>query len=365
MSSSFGKTITVSTFGASHGRAIGAVVDGLPCGFKVDREQLQDFLKRRAPGRNSLQTQRKEADAPEFLAGIVDDMLSGSPLAFQIRNTSQHSSDYNNLRDIPRPSHADYTARLRYGDKVDMRGGGHFSARLTAPVCVAGGIALQILATKNIRIGAHLKQVGPIKDIAIDMVNPNMDAIQAVGKEDLAMVDEESRQKAIDLIKNLRDDLDSVGGIIEVFVTGFPAGIGNPNYDGIENRLASTIFGIPAVKGVSFGSGFEGCLSQGSLQNDPFTIENGHIKTTKNYSGGIQGGISNGMPLIMQVGLKPTASIYKAQQSVSLSKGEVTSLEIKGRHDPCIAVRGVPVVEAITALVLLDFLAEQEGGLQA
>lgn len=360
MSSSFGRTITVSTFGASHGHAIGAIVEGLPCGFTVDMETLHTFLARRAPGRNLLQTQRVEADTPEFLAGIVDNMLSGSPLAFQILNTSQHSSDYNNLRDIPRPSHADYTAQLRYGDKVDMRGGGHFSARLTAPVCVAGGIALQILASEGIRIAAHLKQIGSVHDDPINKVTPDMDALQAISKEDVAMLSPTSRRKARSLVNACREDCDSVGGIIEAVATGFPAGIGNPNYDGIENRLAKTVFGIPAIKGVSFGSGFDGCVSTGSEQNDPFTIHDGKITTIQNNSGGIQGGISNGMPIIMQVGLKPTSSIFKPQQSISLSKQEITTLAIKGRHDPCIAIRAVPVIEAVTALVLLDFLVEHQ-----
>lgn len=360
MSSSFGKTITVSTFGTSHGHSVGAIVEGLPCGFTIDMEKLRAFLLRRAPGRSLLHTQRHEPDIPEFLSGIVDNMLSGSPLAFHILNTSQHSSDYNNLRDIPRPSHADYTAKLRYGDKVDMRGGGHFSGRLTAPICVAGGIALQILASKGIRIAAHLKQVGSVQDTPINTVTPNMNELENVAKEDIAMLSSTARQRALSLINTCREECDSVGGIIEVVATGFPAGIGNPNYDGIENRLASTIFGIPAVKGLSFGSGFEGCLSKGSEQNDPFTVEDGHICTLQNNSGGIQGGISNGMPLIMQVGIKPTASIFKPQLSVSLSKQEVATLEIKGRHDPCIALRAVPVMEAVTALVLLDFLAEHE-----
>ena len=358
MSSTFGKHIEVSVFGASHGTAIGAVVDGLPCGVHIDLDKLQAFLKRRAPGQNALTTQRKEADVPEFLAGIVDGMLSGSPLAFQIRNTSQHSNDYKNLRDIPRPSHADFTARARYGDKVDMRGGGHFSARLTAPVCVAGGIALQILEQKGIRIAAHLKQVGPVKDAPMDFVHPDMDALEAVNTEPVVMVNEHARAEATRVIEKLREEGDSTGGIVEVFATGLPVGLGNPNFDGIENRLARTIFGVPAVKGISFGSGFDGITRLGSQENDAFTMDGDQVTTTSNNSGGIQGGITNGMPLVMQVGIKPTPSIYKEQDSVSLSQKEATKLVIKGRHDPCVALRAVPVIEAVTALVLLDFLGE-------
>lgn len=358
MSSSFGKHITISTFGASHGTSIGGVVDGLPCGTPVDIEELQAFLKRRAPGQNQLQTQRKEADKPEFLAGLVNGKLSGSPLAFVIYNTNQRSGDYNNLRDIPRPSHADYTARLRYGDYVDMRGGGHFSARLTAPLCVAGGIALQILKTKGIRIHGRLKRIGLVEDAPIDLAQPNMDALAKIAKEPIAMIDPESRHDAESLILELKGQGDSTGGIVEVFVTGFPAGVGNPNFDGIENRLAQVVFGIPAVKGVSFGMGFPGCFDRGSHVNDAFTIEGEHISTTTNHSGGIQGGITNGMPIVMQVGIKPTASIYKPQQSISMEKHTIETLQIEGRHDPCVALRAVPVVEAVTALVLLDFLSE-------
>lgn len=358
MSSTFGKHIEVSVFGASHGTAIGAVVDGLPAGIHIDLDKLQDFMKRRAPGQNALTTQRKEADIPEFMAGLVDGMLSGSPLAFQIRNTSQHSNDYKNLRDIPRPSHADFTARVRYGDKVDMRGGGHFSARLTAPLCVAGGIALQILEQKGIRIAAHLKQVGPIKDQPMDLAHPDMDALQAINHESIAMVNPQARQEATRIISELRDRGNSTGGLVQVFATGLPAGLGNPNFDGIENRLSRVVFGIPAVKGISFGSGFDGIFSTGAEQNDPFTIQNGKVVTKSNNSGGIQGGITNGMPLVMQVGIKPTPSIYTEQDSISFSTQENTKLVIKGRHDPCVALRAVPVVEAVTALVLLDFLGE-------
>lgn len=359
MSSNFGKDLTISVFGASHGTAIGAVIDGLPCGESIDIDTLLTFMRRRAPGQSLVTTQRKEADTPVFLSGLVNNKLSGSPLAFYIENTNQRSGDYNNLRDVPRPSHADYTARVRYGSYVDLRGGGHFSGRLTAPLCCAGGIALQLLKAKGIEIGAHLKQVGPIKDKALDYVNPPMDALHQVGHETLAMVDNQARLNAITYVDELRQLGDSTGGIIEVFTTGLPVGIGNPNFDGIENRLARTLFGIPGVKGVSFGSGFDGCVQRGSEQNDPFRIDHSnhnHIETSTNNSGGIQGGITNGMPLVLQVGMKPTASISLMQDSISFKEQENVELQIKGRHDPCIAVRAVPVVEAVTALVLLDFL---------
>lgn len=358
MSSSFGKNLTISVFGASHGKAIGAVVDGLPCGVTVDEAALARFMKRRAPGQSLITTQRKEADQPVFLSGLVEGQLSGSPLAFYIENTNQHSKDYNNLRDIPRPSHADYTARMRYGEKVDMRGGGHFSGRLTAPLCCAGGIALQILKQKGIEIGAHLKQIGSVQDTTMSFTEPDMAALQKISHETVAMVSSQARLKAITYIDELRQEGDSTGGIIELFATGLPAGLGNPNFDGIENRLSRALFGIPGVKGVAFGSGFDGCLDRGSNQNDPFRLENGKVRTLNNNSGGIQGGITNGMPLVLKVGMKPTASIAKVQPSFSYEAAANTDLQIKGRHDPCIAVRAVPVVEAVTALVLLDFLLD-------
>ncbi len=359
MSSSFGKNITISVFGASHGEAIGAVVDGLPCGFPVDLEKVASFMKRRAPGQSLITTQRKEADTPTFVAGLVNGKLSGSPLAFTIQNTNQRSADYNNLRDIPRPSHADFTARARYGDYVDMRGGGHFSARLTAPLCCAGAIALQILETYGIRVAAHLRKLGPIHDGPVSRTNPDMEALQKAGFETIAMVDNHARLKAITLVDRLRQEENSTGGIVEVFATGLPAGLGNPNFDGIENRLARTIFGIPGVKGVAFGSGFDACERTGAEENDPFHLEDdGTVTTMTNNSGGIQGGITNGMPLVVQIGLKPTASISQPQSSFSYSAQENTTLVIKGRHDPCIAVRAVPITEAVVALVLLDFLSE-------
>lgn len=358
MSSSFGKRLQVSIFGASHGYAIGGVVDGLPCGFTVDVEALQRFLNRRAPGRNQLTTQRQEKDIPEFLSGIVDNTLSGSPLAFMIRNTNQHSSDYRNIRDVPRPSHADYTARVRYGEAVDMRGGGHFSARLTAPLCVAGGIALQILLTKGIRIHGHLRQVGPIVDRPMNYAHPDMDALANLADAAVPMLDTTKREEATRLIERLKQEGDSTGGMVEIAVTGLPPGLGNPNFDGVENRLSQVVFGVPAVKGVSFGSGFDGIAMVGSEHNDPFILDEGQVRTRTNYSGGIQGGITNGMPLIMQVVIKPTASIYKAQESISLSKQEPAQLVIQGRHDPCVALRAVPIIEAVAALVILDMLGD-------
>lgn len=359
MSSSIGKNIRLSIFGASHGTAIGGVIDGLPAGEKVDLEALRRFMARRAPGRNALQTQRQEKDEVHFLAGLVEAQTSGSPLAYYINNGDHHSKDYANLRDIPRPSHADYTAILRYGEAVDMRGGGHFSGRLTAPLCVAGGIALQLLKKRGILIGAHLKQVGAIQDAPLDKANPNMEAFEALQEKEIPMLSEAASEATKTMLTEVRAAGDSVGAIIEAVATGIPGGLGNPIFDGLENRLAQMLFGIPGVKGVSFGSGFAGCLERGSEQNDPFYMVGDKIVTAKNNSGGIQGGITNGMPIVLQVGMKPTPSIAQKQDSVSLSAGENRELEIVGRHDPCIALRAVPVVEAALAYIILDFLEEK------
>jgi len=355
MSSEFGNKMRVSIFGESHGPAIGVTIDGLPCGAEIDLEELQTFLSRRAPGRSLLTTARKESDLPEFISGINDGHLNGFPLTAVIRNSDQHSSDYESLRDTPRPSHADLTARLKYGDDVDLRGGGHFSGRLTAPLCIAGGIALQLLETKGIHVGAHLFSVGTATDLPFPL-HPSPDLFNDLAKKEFPAINEESALAMKEEIQNAASEGDSVGGIVEACAVGFPGGYGDPMFDGLESRLSKVLFGIPGVKGVSFGSGFSAAYQTGSMHNDPFCIRDGRIETESNNSGGIQGGISNGMPVLVQVAFKPTASIALPQKSVSLSEMKETVMEIRGRHDPCIAVRGVPVVEAAVACVLLDVL---------
>lgn len=353
MSSEFGKNLRVSVFGESHGPGIGVVVNGFPAGESINTEELSRFLARRAPGNSKLTTARKETDLPEFLSGVRDNVLTGSPFATIIRNTNQRSGDYKGFEDTPRPSHADYTAAVKWNGAADIRGGGHFSGRLTAPLCVAGGIALQILAKKEIFVGAHLSAVGRITDEPFPL-HPTRGLLQSIAEKDFPVIDTEKGEIMQDAIRNVAADEDSIGAAIECAVIGLPAGLGDPMFDGVENLLAAALFGIPGVKGVSFGSGF-GCVSmRGSEHNDPFVIEDGTVRTSSNNSGGIQGGITNGMPLILQIAMKPTASIAKAQQTVSLSGMTETEIAIHGRHDPCIAIRAVPVVEAVTALVLLD-----------
>ena len=361
MSSEFGNILKISIFGQSHGKAIGVNIDGLPAGEPIDLEELNAFLDRRKPGKNPLSTQRKEADLPEFLSGLENGVTCGAPLCAVIYNSDQHSSDYSELQDKPRPSHADYTAWVKWGGQADMRGGGHFSGRLTAPLCIAGGIAKQILARRGVYVGAHLSSVGTENDSAFPL-RPTAVLFDEVAAKPFPVLDDRAGERMQALILEARQNLDSVGGVIECAAVGIPAGLGDPMFDGIENRLAAALFGIPAVKGVEFGLGFGSARLHGSENNDPFTVENGQIVTETNRAGGILGGITTGMPITLRVAIKPTPSISQAQRTVSLSAKEPAELVIRGRHDPCIDHRAVPVVEAVTATVLLDLLLEGHHG---
>ena len=361
MSSEFGKQLRVSVFGQSHGKAIGVNIDGLPAGEAIDLDELNAFLDRRKPGKSPLSTARKETDTPVFLSGLEDGVTCGFPMCVMITNSDQHSSDYSELADKPRPSHADYTARIKWGGHADMRGGGHFSGRLTAPLCVAGGIAKQILARRGVYVGAHLAAVGTEDDVPFPL-HPTKELFDAVAAKPFPVLDDGAGERMQALILEARQNLDSVGGIIECAAIGLPAGLGGPMFDGIENRLAAALFGIPAVKGVEFGLGFGSARLHGSENNDPFAVEDSKIVTTANRAGGILGGITTGMPVTLRVAVKPTPSISRPQQTVSLSAMEDTELVIRGRHDPCIAHRAVPVVEAVTATVILDLLLEGNHG---
>lgn len=352
MSSTFGENLKLTIFGQSHGAAIGMTLDGIPAGLSVNVDELQSFLNRRAPGQNNWSTPRKEADAPEFLAGIVDGYTCGAPIAAMIRNTNTRSGDYDNLKDCPRPGHADYTAQIKYGGYQDAAGGGHFSGRLTAPLCIAGGLCKQWLEDMGIRIGAHIVQIGTEKGVNFDPMHPQLDQVGQI----FPTLTAESAEAFQNAISDARCQGDSVGGVIECAAVGLPAGIGDPMFDGVENRIAQIIFGIPAVKGVEFGAGFAAATMTGSQNNDPFVVEDGQIRTATNNCGGILGGITNGMPLVFRVGIKPTPSIAKEQQSVSLSRVENTSLTVQGRHDPCIVPRAVPVVEAAAAIAIFDMI---------
>ena len=350
MSSFYGENIKFSIFGQSHGPAIGMTLDNIPAGLPVDMDALQTFLARRAPGRNAHSTSRKEADRPEFLAGIVNGCTCGAPIAAVIANTNTRSGDYDDLRDAPRPGHADFTAQVKYKGFQDVAGGGHFSGRLTAPICIAGGLCRQWLERTGIHIAAHLKSVGQVRDRAFDPINPELCEIQ----EDFPVLSPEAGEKMRDAIADAKAQGDSLGGIIECAVTGLPAGLGDPMFGGMESRIAQIVYGIPAVKGVEFGAGFASAAMRGSENNDAFTVKDGKIQTVTNHAGGILGGITNGMPLVFSVAVKPTPSIAMEQQTVSLSQDQVTSLVVQGRHDPCIAPRAVPVVEAAAAIAVFD-----------
>lgn len=354
MSSETGKKIKVSIFGESHGSAIGAVADNLPAGEYIDFEELLGFLKRRQGGNNKYSTPRKEADVPEIISGIKDGYTTGAPLCVLIKNENTRSGDYK--VDIPRPGHADFTAHTKYNGFCDLRGGGHFSGRLTAPLCAVGGILMQILKRRGIEIVAHLSSVGDVCDERINPLMLDEAVLTKIKKGAFPVISDAAGEKMQDLILSVREEGDSIGGCIECGIYGAQAGIGNPIFDGIENAVSGAVFALGGVKGIEFGAGFNAAKMKGSQNNDEFYMASGIVKTKTNNHGGILGGITSGMPIIFNVALKPTPSISIQQQSISLSKGENTVLSTKGRHDPCIAVRAVPCIEAIAAITAADFL---------
>ena len=346
MSSVYTGNLTVAIFGQSHAPAIGVTIDGLPAGLPVDLDALQQFLRRRAPGQNAWSTPRKEADAPEILCGLSNGRTCGAPLTAIIRNTNTRSGDYDNLRDTPRPGHADYTAQMKFSGAQDVAGGGHFSGRLTAPLCIAGGICLQLLETQGVTVRARIVSVGAVTDDSPFLTPVGEKAFPAVSDAAAAAMQAE--------IAAARADGDSVGGVIECVVEGLPAGVGDPMFGGLENLISRAIFAIPAVKGIEFGAGFAAARMRGSENNDPFRVENGVVVTETNHCGGILGGISDGMPIVFRAAFKPTPSIARQQRSVSLGQLENKTLVIQGRHDPCIVPRAVPCVEAAAAIAVLD-----------
>jgi chorismate synthase len=357
----YGKNARVSIFGQSHSAAIGVVIDGLPAGFAPDFAALSAFMRRRTPGQSILSTARQEADEYEILSGIVDGRTCGAPLAAVIRNTNVRKDDYPNFHVTPRPGHADFTAQVKYAGFQDKTGGGHFSGRLTAPICLAGGIMKQMLEAEGIRIGAHIRKIANVDDAAFDPVNPQLDEIKAGY---LAVLDEAAAHQMARVIDDARMDTDSVGGIIECAAVGLPAGVGDPMFDGLENKIAQAVFGIPAVKGIEFGAGFGCAAMRGSKHNDDFVVADGQVATKTNRHGGILGGISSGMPVIFRAAFKPTASIFKTQNTVNLETMEEETLAIKGRHDPCVVPRAVPVVEAACAMAIYDALLDRKKEMQ-
>ena len=332
MSSSYGGNYRVSIFGESHSAAIGVAIEGLPAGSEIDMEALQAFMERRAPGRDSLSTARREADAPEFLCGVKGGIATGAPISAIIRNSDTRSQDYANFANVPRPGHADFTAEAKFGGHQDRAGGGHFSGRLTAPLCVAGAIAIQQLEKMGVAVSAKAVRIGG----------------------------ETEPEKMEAAIAAARAEGDSVGGIVEAEVRGLPAGVGDPMFGGLENRIAQAVFGIPAVKGIEFGEGFAAAELKGSENNDPFRVENGKAVPATNRAGGILGGISTGAPVVFRVAFKPTPSIAKEQDSVDLATGEPAKLVVKGRHDPCVVLRAVPCVEAAAAIAVYDAVLERK-----
>lgn len=360
MSSFSGNVLQLSIFGQSHSPAIGCSLDGLPAGIPVDLERLQLFLDRRAPGRDETSTTRKETDVAHVISGLVDGHTCGAPIAGIIRNSDTRSQDYSNLRRIPRPGHADYAAYVKYKNNHDVAGGGHFSGRLTAPLCIAGGIALQALETQGVRIAAHIASLGPedIRDTPLDPIKPNEVQLDAIAANPLPCVSARSATIMRECIVSAKSRRDSVGGVIECVAYGVPAGIGDPMFDGIENRIARLAFGVPAVKGVEFGAGFSSAKLMGSQNNDAYHMVDGKVLPQTNNAGGIVGGITTGAPVIWRMAIKPTPSIGQRQESVDLQALANTELKIHGRHDPCIVPRAVPVAEAVCALAVLDAMLE-------
>lgn len=364
MSTSYGKNLKISIYGGSHDEHIGIHTQGLPKNFVFDIEELSAFMSRRAPGKNSFSTPRKEADSPEFLSGCkpYDEgkmITDGEDLHAIIRNTSQRSSDYSNLAFVPRPSHADFAARMKYGENVDLRGGGHFSGRLTAPLCIVGGICLQYLRSKGIHIAAHLYSIGGIKDAPFDRAAIDQETIALLGeRSDFPVLDLKAGEDMKAKIEDARAEGDSVGGVVECAVIGLPAGLGEHMFDGVENRISGIVFGIPAVKGIEFGNGFECAELYGSQNNDAFVTDGKNIYTATNNCGGILGGMTNGMPLTFRAAMKPTPSIFKEQDSVDMVSMTPVKLNIKGRHDPCVVLRALPVFEAAAAIAVCDLLLD-------
>lgn len=361
MSSITGNRLKISIFGQSHSGGIGVVIDGLPAGKTLDMDAIVTHMSRRVPGQNELSTPRKEEDMPVILSGLdYKGRTCGSPLCAVIYNKDTRSGDYSEIARKPRPSHADYPAFVKYEGAHDIRGGGHFSGRLTAPLCFAGAVAMGILEEYEIYVGAHIASIGTVDDVTFDPVHLAKEALFAPGQKPFPVISDERGQKMQEEILAAKAEHDSIGGVVECAAIGLPVGLGRPNFDGVENVIAKLVFGIPAVKGLEFGSGFQGSKMRGSQNNDPYFYDkNGRVFTKTNHHGGSLGGLTTGMPLIFRAAFKPTASIGIEQPTVDLTTGEETMLAVAGRHDPCIVPRAVPAVEAAAAIGILDLLLEQ------
>lgn len=356
MGSVFGKNLKLTIFGESHGAGVGAVIDGFPSGILIDEVGIRRELDRRRPGQNGWSTPRSESDLPQVISGIYKGYSTGSPITVLFKNQDTKSGDYENIEIHDRPSHGDYTGRVKYKGFNDPRGGGHFSGRLTTGIVYAGSLAKQVLsAVYGISIKGHVSQVGSVKDL--DIEKAILEGSLLIN--DFPMFDDTKASEAMALIEETRKNHDSIGAKISVGAIGVPVGVGNPIFDNIESHLSSAIFSIPGVKGVSFGAGFDVVEMCGSEVNDRFISKDGKVMTETNHSGGINGGISNGMPIIVHVAIKPTPSIGLVQETLK-GNGEMGLLKIKGRHDPCIGPRALPVVEAMLAFALLDIMLCQQ-----
>jgi len=350
---SIGTIFKITSFGESHGELIGVIIDGCPTGLKISKELIQKELERRRPGQSELTTSRSEEDEVEILSGIFNNFTTGAPICLIVKNKDVDSSKYEKMKNILRPSHADFSRLMRYGDFADYRGGGRFSGRITAGFVMAGAIAKQILSLNNIEIIAYTIEIGGI----IDNKEYDLKKLKILrDKSDVGVLDSDNSQKISELILQMKEEKNSVGGIVKCIVDNFPAGVGEPIFNNLQSAISKAIFSIPAVKGIEFGAGFKAARMKGSEHNDPWIIKDGKIKTSKNDAGGIIGGISTGMPIEFNVCFKPTASISKSQKTVNIKLMEETELIIEGRHDPCIVPRAIPVVEAMTAVILLDHL---------
>lgn len=354
---SYGNRIKVELFGESHGEGIGVIIDGLPSGTAIDMDYITACMNRRKSD-GVLGTKRIEDDNVEILSGVYNGMTTGTPLAVLIRNNNKKSSSYNDNVVIPRPSHADYTANIKYRGYADMRGGGHFSGRLTAPLVFAGAICSKILQDMGIDIGAHIYSIANVNDTPYDKVNIDISTLNSLKKEKIPCLDYNCKDRMIKEIEDARDKGDSVGGIIECAILGVDAGIGSPFFNSIESAISSIVFSVPAVKGVEFGSGFQFALMTGSEANDQYHYDNDKVKTITNNNGGVLGGLTNGMPVIFRCVIKPTPSIFIQQNSINLIKCADEKLTIEGRHDPCIVLRVVPVIEAVAAIAMLDMVMD-------
>ena len=358
MSSEIGSIIKTTVFGESHGPAIGAVMDAPPAGYSINFDEVAVQMSRRAPGNDPTATARKESDTPEFVSGLMNGVTTGAPLALIIRNNDQRSHNYDGIADRPRPSHADYAAGIRFGGYNDIRGGGNFSGRLTAPLTAAGAIARQILSANGITVGGHVSFIGDVCDRPFDSVGIETTLLNKLNRGYFSCVSEEAKEKMTAVIADAKRGGDSIGGEVEIAVTGLPAGIGSPTARGVENAVSSAVFCVPAIKGIEFGSGFGFASMKGSEANDEMYYDCGSVRCKTNNCGGITGGITNGMPLIIRAAVKPTPSIAREQNTVNLKTKTDDKLIIEGRHDPCIVPRALPAVEAAVCLALLDLLTE-------